>query len=248
MLLRRSTPFLALALLVAGAQSVAAQPTVADVLARFAKAVDPEGKAASFEGMKMIGTMEMPSMGMKAAITAIQRRPNQLAVTIDLPGLGQMRQGFDGTIAWASDPMQGPRIMAGLEASSMSDGAEFRVMTRPADLFTASEMVGEVTLDGEKCVRIKHTWKSARVTTDCYSVASGLIIETLALQSSPQGDIETVQRISDYRSVGGVMMPFKTVISLMGMQQIVTTTTIELGALDASLVVAPPEVTALKKP
>lgn len=248
MLLRRSTPFLALALLLAGARSAAAQPTVADVLARYAKAVDPEGKAASLEGMKTIGTMEMPAMGMKASITAIQRRPNQTAVTIDLPGLGQMRQGFDGTIAWASDPMQGPRIMAGLEASSMSDGADFRSMTRPADLFTSSEMVGEVELDGEKCVRIKHTWKSARVTTDCYSVATGLIVETLALQSSPQGEIETVQRLSDYRNVGGVMIPFKAVISLMGMQQIVTTITVELGAQDASLVAPPAEVTALKKP
>ena len=245
---RRSTPFLLLALLLSGAQSVAAQPTVAEVLASHARAVDPEGKVATLEGMKTTATMEMPAMGMKAAVTAVQRRPNQMSVTIDLPGLGQMRQGYDGTFAWASDPMQGPRIMTGLEAFAMSDGADFRALTRPADLFTSSELVGEVTLDGEKCLRIKHTWKSGRVTTDCYSVASWLIIETLATQSSAQGEIETVQRLSDYRSVGGVMMSFKGVVSLMGMQQIVTTISVEVGPQDASLVAAPPEVQALKKP
>lgn len=248
MSLRRSMPFLILALLLSGAKTVAAQTTVAEVLARHAKAVDPEGKLAALEGMKSTATMEMPAMGMTAAVTAYQRRPNQMSVTIDLPGIGQMRQGFDGTAAWASDPMQGPRLMAGNEAFAMADGADFRAMTRPADLFTASELIGEVVLDGEKCVRIKHTWKSGRVTTDCYSLTTGLIIETLATQSSPQGEIETVQRLSDYRSVGGVMISFKGVVSLMGMQQIVTTLTVEVGPQDASLVAAPPEVQALKKP
>lgn len=247
MLIRRSTPFLLLALLVAGAQSVAAQ-TPDEVLARFAKVVDPEGKIASLQGMKSTATMEMPAMGMKAAITAVQRAPNQTSVTIDLPGLGQMRQGFDGSIAWASDPMQGPRIMSGSEAAAMSDGADFRSMTRPASLFTSSELVGTVELEGEKCIRLKHTWKSGRETTDCYSVASGLLIESLSKQSSPQGEMETVQRLSDYRSVGGVMMPYKAVVSVMGMQQIVITSAVELGALDASLVAAPAEVIALKKP
>ena len=58
MSLRRSTPFLLLALLFSGAQTVAAQMTVADVLARHAKAVDPEGKLAALEGMKSTATME----------------------------------------------------------------------------------------------------------------------------------------------------------------------------------------------
>ena len=248
MSVRRYTPFALLALLLAGAQSVAAQTTVAEVLARHAKAVDPEGKIAAMEGMKTTATMEMPAVGMTASVVAVQRRPNQMALTIDLPGIGQMRQGFDGTTAWASDPMQGPRIMAGTEASSMADGADFRSLTRPADLFTSSELVGEVDLEGEKCIRIKHTWKSGRVTTDCYSVTSGFVIETLATQNSPQGEIATVQRLSDYRSVDGVMFSFKGVVSLMGMQQIVTTKSIEFGPQEASLVAAPAEVMALKKP
>lgn len=247
MSLRRSTPFLLLALLLAGAQTVAAQTPDA-ILARFAKAVDPEGKLATMPGMRSEATMEMPAAGIKASVVAVQRRPNQTAITIDIPGLGQMRQGFDGTIAWATDPMQGPRIMTGSEASSMSDGADFRAMTRPADLFTSSVLVGEVEIDGEKCVRLKHTWKSGRETTDCYSVASGLIIETLAKQSSPQGELETSQRLSDYRSVGGVMMPFKAVVSVMGMQQIVTTLSVSVSEQDVSLVAAPAEVQALKKP
>ena len=245
---RRSPKFLALALLLVGAQTLSAQATVADVMARYAKAIDPQGKIASVQGMKSLATMEMPAMGMTASVVAVQRSPNQTAITINLPGLGEMRQGFDGTTAWASDPMQGPRIMTGLEASAMIDGAEFRAMTRPADLFTSSELVGEVELEGEKCVRIKHTWKSGRVTTDCYSSASGLLIETLAKQSSPQGEVETVQRLSDYRSVGGIMIPHKAVVSLMGMQQIVTTSSVEFGEQAATLVAPPAEVLALKKP
>jgi len=244
---RRSAPFLVLALLLA-AVPLRAQ-TAEEVLARHAKAVDPEGKVGSIEGMKMTATFEIPSMGMSATMVAVQRRPNQSAVLIGIPGIGEMRQGFDGTNAWASDPMQGPRLMTGPEASSMSDGADFRGLTRAADLFSASEVVGEVEVDGQKCIRIKHTWKSGRVSTDCYSTATWLVIESIAKQQGPQGEMEAVSRFSDFKPVNGIVMAHKTTMAMMNMQQVITITSVEFGPQPESAVAVPAEVQALiKKP
>lgn len=247
MKVRRSWAFVALAVLFA-AVPLAAQ-TADEILARHAKAVDPEGRFASIEGMKVTMNFEIPAMGMSASMMAVQRRPNLVATTIGIPNLGEMRQGFDGTNAWASDPMQGPRLMTGTEAGMMADNADFRSMTRPADLFTASEVVGEADVDGQKCIRVKHTWKSGRTSTDCYSTTTWLILESVARQNTPQGEMEAVSRFSDFKSVNGVLMAHKTVISMMGMQQILTLTSLEFGPIPESATTPPAEIQALlRKP
>lgn len=241
---RKSFVTLAL-LLVAG---TAGAQTPAEIVANHSKAVDPQGVAAKIPGIKTTANFEIPAMGMSASLIAIQRAPNQMSVTVGLPGIGEMKQGFDGTTAWASDPMQGTRLMAGTEAAAMSDGADFRTMSRPADLFTAMELAGEGEVDGQKCIKVKHTWKSGRVTTDCYSTSTWLILETVATQTGPQGEMQTVTQYGDYRNVGGVMMAHKTKMSMMGMEQLMTITSVEIGEQPAEAVEPPAEVKALKKP
>lgn len=237
--------FLATALLALSAGSLAAQDPAA-VLARYREAIDPQGLIPGIQGMKSTLTMEVPSMGVSATITAVQRRPNQMAMTIVIPGLGEMKQGYDGTTAWASDPMQGPRLVTGQEAAALIDGADMNSMTRSPDQFTKMEAAGEGDVDGEKTVCVKLTWKSARETTECYSVTSGLLLETRAKTVTQMGEVEAISRLSDYRSVGGIMVPHKMTQSAMGMQQIMTTNSVEFGPQPATLFELPAEIKALK--
>lgn len=243
---RRRSPLVALALLFAA--NVAVAQTPAEILSNHAKAVDPDGKMPAVQGMKMTANFEVPAAGMSGSVIAIQRRPNQTAMTIGVPGLGEIRSGYDGTTAWSSDPMQGPRLLTGLEAATAAEGADFRSVTRTADLFTASEPAGEGSVDGQKCLKVKHTWNSGRVTVDCYSTATWLIVETTATQISPQGEMTAVTQFSDFRAVSGIMLAHKMSVSAMGMQQIVTTTSVEFGEQTAASVEPPAEVKALKKP
>lgn len=235
----------AAAMVVVAAGSLAAQSPEA-ILERYTKAIDPSGKVASIQGMKSTITMEIPSAGMSATINAMQRRPNQMAMVIEIPGLGEMKQGFDGTTAWSSDPMQGPRIISGPEAAALADGASFDAMIRTPALFSAMEAAGEGEVNGEKTVCLKLTWKSKRETTECYSTTTGLLLETRQKQQSQMGEIDAVSRLSDYRDVNGIMVPHKITQSAMGMEQVMTTTSVEFGPQDAKLFELPPEIKALK--
>lgn len=246
MLSRPTRSFATLALFLVA--TTAAAQTPAEILAKHAKAVDPTGMAESIQGMKMTANFEVPAAGMAGSVLLLQRRPNQQTMTIGIPGLGEIRSGYDGTTAWAADPMQGPRLLAGLEAATAAEGADFRSLTRPADLFTAMELAGEGDVAGEKCVKIKHTWKSGRVSTDCYSTTTWLILESATTQSSPQGDMQSVTQFADYKNQGGIMMAAKMTVSVMGMQQVVTTTSVEFGEQPAAAFEMPAEVKALKKP
>jgi len=241
-IIRTATGAVALAVVACGSV-VEQSPT--EILARFTKAIDPNGKIATIEGMRSTITMEIPAAGMSATINAAQRRPNQMAMTIVIPGLGEMRQGFDGTTAWASDPMQGPRLITGPEASALIDGADFKSMARTPDLFSSIDAAGAGVVNGEQTSCLKLTWKSGRETTECFSTASGLLLETRAKQMSQMGEIEAVSRLSDYRRVNGIMVPHKITQEAMGMQQVMTTTSVEFGPQDAALFELPPEIKAL---
>lgn len=240
---RRSLATLAL-LAMGSAVAVAQSP--AEILARYTKTIDPQGKIATIQGMKSTITMDIPAAGMSASITAQQSRPNLMAMVIDIPGLGQMRQGFDGTTAWSSDPMQGPRLITGAEAAALTDGADMNAMARKPEQFTSIEAAGEVDLDGDKASCLKLTWKSGRVTTECFSNASGLLVESRQTQQSQMGEIEAVTRVSDYKEVNGILVPHKLTQSAMGMQQVMTTTSVEFGPQDPKAFELPPEVKALK--
>jgi hypothetical protein len=246
-LLRSSRAALLLGALFAGVAGAQAR-SPEEILARFGKSVDPQGKTATAEGFSSVATMEMPATGMSATVSSAQRKPNQLAVTITIAGLGEMRQGYDGTTAWAIDPMQGPRILSEAEAKELIDGADFRAMTRDRALLTALESAGEETVDGEPTDCVKLTWKTGRVTTECFSRTSGLLLRSTTRQTSPQGEIDVVTRYRDYKSVDGVVMAHRIENSFMGALQTITITEATMGAVDATRFELPAEIQALKKP
>ncbi len=240
----RALTLTALAVGVAGAQGRSPE----EILAAYTKAIDPEGRIASIEGFRTVGTMEMPAAGMSATITAMQRRPNQMVMSIALAGMGEMKSGFDGTIAWSNNPMQGPRILSPEETKEVADGADFRAMGRDKALFTSMESAGETAVDGETTDCVKLTWKTGRVTTECFSRTSGLMLESRATQSSPQGEIAVTARYHEYKSVGGILMAHRVENSMIGMQQTIKLTEVQVGPMDAKAFELPPEIQALKKP
>lgn len=246
MLRRIARPaFAALTALVVVAPTLVAQ-TPAAILERYNKAVDPQGRIASIEGIRSSVTMEMPSMGMSMSVNSAARRPNQIIIDTEIPGMGSMRQGYDGTTAWAIDPMQGPRILTGMEAAAIIEGSAFNAMTRSPDLFSAMEAAGSADVGGDAATCVKFTWKSGRETTDCFSNATGLLTRSVAKQVTQAGEVEVEMFLKDYRNVGGLMIPHRTEAAMMGMQMIMTTTSMEFGTQAANLFELPAEIKALK--
>ncbi len=233
-------------ILAAATQPVGAQ-SPAELLARYTKLTDPTGALARVEGMRTQMTMEIAAAGIKASVSIAQRKPDQMVMTVDIPSVGVMRTGYDGATAWSADPMQGPRILTGTEAAAISDVASLRAIVRTPDQFATIEAGGDITVDGDAAKCVKLTWKSTRVTTECFSVATGLMTQARQTQQSQMGEMETVTHYTDYRTVGGIMMPHRVTQSAMGMQQVMTIVSVEIGAQDAKLFDTPTEIVALKK-
>ncbi|MBX3133595.1 MAG: hypothetical protein KF689_09455 [Gemmatimonadaceae bacterium] len=224
----------------AGAQS----PT--EIVDRYNKAVDPQNRLASVQGMKSSMTMDIPDMGMSMTMNLVAALPNKVVIESELPGMGTLKQGFDGSTAWASDPMQGPRLLQGLEAASMAEGSALASMKRTPELFTAMEAAGTAGEGDDAATCVKFTWKSGRETVDCFSNASGLLVLTRTTQESPMGSVEVEAKLSDYRNVGGFMIAHRTESSMMGMRMVMVTTSVEFGPQPAALFELPAEIKALR--
>jgi hypothetical protein len=230
----------------ASAQTTTALPPAATLVAKHAAAV---GGPAYLNAKSIVtkGAMTMPSAGINATFLMTQLSPNLMQMVTTIPGMGEVQVGFDGTNGWSSDPMQGPRLLTGAELDQMKDDADRRANLRSAELFSSMETVKDTTMNSERCYLVKLTWKSGRQTTDCYSAATGLVVGSFSTQKTSMGEVPVVTTFSDYKKFGGVTVPTKTVLEVMGQQQILTIASVEFGDGAGVSISPPPAVAALIK-
>ena len=222
-------------------------PAAATLVAKYADAV---GGAAFLAAKSVVtkGGMSMPAAGINATFELVQLSPNQMSMVTEIPGMGKIEAGFDGTTAWSMDPMQGARVLAGKELDQIRDEADRRGAIRAPDMFSALQTVADTTMNSERCFLVKLTWKSGRETYDCYSAATGLMTASRSTQKTAMGDIPVVTLYSEYKKFGNVSVATKTVQEAMGQQQILTISSVDFGT-GAGITIAPPAaVQALAKP
>lgn len=247
MLLNSARIALALSL-VASSPLAAQEGDAAPVLARF-RSVAGAANIGTIKTLRWTGKMEIPAAGVSAALTVEQGAPNKMVMTMEIPGMGSMRNGYDGRTAWAVDPMQGPRVLAGKELQDLEVQADLRTLVREASLLTQVKKGADTTIAGEACTLVSYQWKNGRDARDCYAKSSGLLIATLGKQATQGGDVVVVSRYSDYKPVAGVQIPHLTTVSAMGQEQIIRIEKIEANVATGDLQALPKEIVPLvKKP
>ena len=152
--------------------------------------------------------------------------PNKMATKTSIPGMGEMLQGTNGTVAWDVNPMAGPRLLADKELTAMSENADFYAsLLYTADRFASMETVGDTTINGEKAYTVKMVRKtSMKESRSHFSAASGLLLASSSAQESQMGVLNVTQVVKDYKKFGSLMIP-TTVEQSMGPQSMFLTIT-----------------------
>jgi hypothetical protein len=248
-----SRRFAAGALLVAVAvPGVQAQslPAAKDLIQKWATATN----AAGWKGHKSArstAVFDLPAMGMSAKMeTAQQFEPSMSVSRIDIPAMGEMRQGFDGKVAWMSNPMQGPSLITGPQFDAQREESNPDNYSRITPSIVSSETVEKTTLNNQECYKVKHTWKSGRISHDCFAVSDGMIVWTQTKTPTQMGEIEITTTFGGYKDFGGIKRAATTTVDQGGQQIIITLQTWEWDTVDPKEFDLPPEIKALteKKP
>lgn len=234
-----------------GAQGQAtALPPAKELIAKFVAATNGPAVLAKHTSVRTKGRFEMAAQGVSGDLEMSQARPNKTVLRIDIPGIGQLEEGFDGTTGWSINPMQGPRLKSGRELDTVREESSFGTSSRQGPNVTSAETVEKTELNGESCYKVKVVWKSGRETFDCYSVASGLLVASVGKQESPMGTMEVTNLVSDYKDFGGQKIATRLTQQVMGQEQVLRITTVEYDAADPATFQMPAVIKALteKKP
>ena len=244
---------LAAALLVVAARPISAQaasgalPPAKDILARYLKSIGVSDAALPHTSMRTKGQFQMPAMGVTGDMTAVAAKPNKTTITVTISGLGEIKSGFDGDVAWAVDPMQGPRLIEGPELQQMKQEGAFLGSLRQSWSYQSAQTLERGEYGGEPCYKVKLVWKGGNETTDCYSVASGFLVATVATRHTSMGPMEMTTLLADYKDFGGIKMPSKMTQSAMGQQQVITISSVEFDTVEPTAFELPAEIKALKE-
>lgn len=220
-------------------------PPAADLIARYQQAVGGKDALASKSHMRATGSFVIPGAGMEGAFEAFSARPNRSAMRVSISGLGEIRSGFDGTVAWSLNPMEGPRILEGSERAQTVDEADFDSMLRDLARLKTAETVELTRIGGRECYKVRIVWPSDRESFDCFSPESGLLVASLRRQESNMGTADVVTLYDDYKDFDGVRMPTRLTIQLMNIEQVLTFTDISFDNVSDEQFALPAEIRAL---
>ncbi|MGB7760361.1 MAG: DUF620 domain-containing protein [Bryobacteraceae bacterium] len=188
------------------------------------KSVEATGGKAAFEKMHntvITGSMELPAMGIKGTMVITKAEPDKSLAEIEITGIGSVKQGYDGKVAWEINPMQGARIKDGDEKNAAKREAHFHDENWRDD-FKKVETVGAETVEGKDCYKLVKTPNDGNPVTDYYDKKTGLLVKSATTVNTPNGDMTAEVLFSDYRKEGDLLVAHKIQQSAAGQEIAIT--------------------------
>lgn len=213
---------LTLTLLAAASLAAAQLPTPEAVFNKF---IEATGGAAAYGDVKSQtarGSLEFKAMGLKAKVQTFIALPGSSITVLDLPGIGEIRSGvFNGT-AWELSPMQGPRLLEGLEKDMALRNTRLDAPLRWKELYKDVAVEAEESVEGKRCFRVTATPTSGgKPQLSWYDADSGLLVKSQMTITSPMGEVVMETLMDDYRPAGKFKAPYK-LTQKVGPQQLET--------------------------
>jgi hypothetical protein len=176
-----------------------------------ADAVTALGGAAAINAhttVRMKLEVTFAGMGINGSIERLATSAGKMLVTTDVPGNGTSREGTNGTVFWADDPINGLRAVSGAEAELLRIDASFCPELHATELYKTVLSKNDTAPSGAPLECLVVTPKEGSPMTNCYDATSHLQVIQKGTHTTPQGDSPFTTVIKDYRKVGDVQIPY----------------------------------------
>jgi predicted Zn-dependent peptidase len=181
--------------------------TAMDVIDNYIEVLGGKDKLESVKDVDM--TMGASVQGMAITMNMKQKATGKMAMTVEMNGSVVNETRYDGEKAMVS-AMGQKQILEGEDAAAMQSQAiiypELEYGKKGYSLqLTGAEKVGE-----EPTYKIEITRPDGSVSTDYFSIESGLKLKSVTTQEGPQGEVTVSNTFSNYEEVEGILFPFET--------------------------------------
>jgi len=246
---RRRGAWLAAAVL-ALPQAAAGQalPTGDAVLTRYVEAM---GGVAAFDAIRNRVTharMEIAATNVALALTIYAAAPADLFTLVESEATGRVESGVSGGVAWERSAIRGPGVKDGAERDDALRDAIFDRLANWREHLKSAQCVGITDVNGLPAYRVVVTPKSGSPQTMYFDKDSGLLVRAETTVTSAAGSIPVTAEPGDYRRVDGILVPFRSRMTVMGQERIVTVEKVEHNvAMPSDRFSLPEEIKALVK-
>ena len=187
--------------------------TAEQILDRFIAVTGGEKVYAAAPGEFAEGEMVLPN-GAKMRMATYTSRTNQMHIRMEIPGVLKQERGVTAGRAWEVSDATGARFLEGEEGAEMVDDARLFEEVLWRQHFEKAELLGEDTVDGQTCDKIKLSAKSGAEELRWFAREGGLLLQTQDLSTS--GGAKPLVRLKDYKTVDGMLVPHRLLIAQDG--------------------------------
>ena len=230
----------------AHATSQAALPTPAEVIARYVAVTGGEAAFASLTSRRAVGTFALPDLGITGGVTTLLRADGHALITIDVPGIGVVKQGMSDGIVWSLHPTDAPTMVGGGAAHTSRRSFALAPETTLVGYRDVS-IVGRVDVNGRPSYEMTLVSDAGVRETRFYDVETGLLVKSIGVLASDAGELTVTTFYSDYEDAAPIRVPMKVRQTMSGVSPEQTMAKVEHNVdLPDALFALPPEIVALR--
>jgi zinc protease len=192
------------------AKASAALPTVDAVLENYVKAIGGREAALKISSRVSKGTFELASLaGVKGQLEIYEKAPNKQVAILNIPGIGEEAEGFNGAIAWELEPDSGVvHEKTGLELASARREADFYEDLRFKELYTRLTIKGVEKVGTAQAYVLEAVPAEGSAAHFYFDTQTGLLLRHDSIEEGEEGKRSVEEYYSDYRAVDGIKVPF----------------------------------------
>jgi hypothetical protein len=174
-------------------------------------------------------------------------KPNKTLLKVSLGGVGDVQEGFDGTIGWSISAITGPSVLEGKQLEQKKFDSDFYAELHADDRYQSITTVEKTTFEGRPCYKLRLVPRGGGEDFEFYDVETRLKAGSIATRETVMGTVTGTTVESDYRRFGNLLHPTTIKQTAMGVQQVMTITAVEYDNVDPSIFELPQAIKALLK-
>ncbi len=185
---------------------VPAGVSVQNVMDAYIAAKGGKEKLSKIQSLEQTGSMAAGPMALDMRV--LTKDNNKILMTVKMGGQVFMKQVFDGEKGSVSQ-MGAAQAMGDSEILDAKQQADLLAPLHPEKYGLTQTLKGIDKLDGEDVYVVEVEDAEGSVTTELYSVASGLKLNTVRTEETPQGPVNMSTRVLEYKEFQGLMFATK---------------------------------------
>jgi hypothetical protein len=194
-----------------------------------------------------VGTLAMPATGMTGTVDVFAAKPDKFVLRMNITGIGQVEEGYDGTTGWSMSAMTGPSVMGGKELEQKRFESDFYGDLHADARYESMTTLEKTTFDGRPCYKLRLVRRGGGEDVEFYDVATGLKAGGIMTRETPMGALTATSVETQYRRFGSLLQPTLLKQTAMGVEQVITLDRIEYDNVEPSVFEPPAAIKVLVK-